>query len=132
MNLELFNNLMKDIKENNVIQDFINEISNYLQEKGKNKLEGPNNEIGGLREENCLYQVVGFSSNGVFLQNTKSKKISEETNIPKELKAVIGNDFFLRFKDGKYIFEEELTDKFMESMIPINEYKEMKDFKKEE
>lgn len=67
-----------------------------------------------LKQENCLYQVVDRSLNGVYLQNINSNKVFEETDLPKELLDKIGNDYILRYKDGEYIFEEELTDKFME------------------
>ena len=73
-----------------------------------------------LKQEECLYQVVDRSLNGVYLQNLKSNKVFEETDLPKELLDKIGNDYILRYKDGEYIYEEELTDKFMER---INRYK---------
>ena len=77
-----------------------------------------------LREENCLYQVVDFSKDGVFLKNIKNNKIFEEKNLSKELKDKIGNDYILKYKDGNYIFEEELTDKFFDGLVDIKEYEE--------
>ena len=53
MELELFNNLLKDVKENNSVQNFIKDLSNYLEEVKRNeKME----DI--LKQEECLYQVV--------------------------------------------------------------------------
>ena len=49
----------------------------------------------------------------------KTNVILEETNIPEELKNVISNDYILRYKDGTYIWEEELTDKFYEGLTDI-------------
>ena len=46
----------------------------------------------------------------------------EETNIPEDLKNVISNDYILRYKDGTYIWEEELTDKFYEGLIDVKKY----------
>ena len=66
------------------------------------------------KQENCLYQVVDRSLNGVFLQNLFNNKVFEETEIPKELLDKLGNDYILRYRDGEYVFDEELTDKFME------------------
>lgn len=74
----------------------------------------------GLKQEDCLYQVVDRSINGVFLQNLKDNKVYEEKDMSPELLSKIGNDYILRYKEGEYIFEEELTDKFMER---INRYK---------
>ena len=82
-----------------------------------------NIESGGeFRKENELYQVVDFSSKGVYLQNMSTNKVFEETNIPQELKNQIGNDYILRYKNGEYIFEEQLTDDFMNGLIDIKEY----------
>lgn len=116
MNLNIFNNLTNDTKENNIVQAFIKELSKYLQkeaEKGRNT-NLHNEKQENLREENCLYQVVDRSKNGIYLQNLKNNRVFEETSIDQELLNKIGNDYILRYKDGKYIFEEELTDEFFE------------------
>ena len=136
MSLDLLNDLVNKVKESDFVNNFIDELSNYLKntnDKGGNQLSNEqNNNLDIYREENCLYQVVDFSSNGVFLQNTKNDKIFEETDISQELLSRIGNDYILRYKDGKYIVEEELTDDFMNSMVGIQEYKKVKeDFEKE-
>lgn len=128
MNLEVFNNLFKNNKENNFIQNFIKELSDYLNKEEK---EGENlqedNNLNELREEDCLYQVVDRGRKGIYLQNTKNNKIFEETDISKEIQDKIGNDYILRYKDGKYVIEEELTDDFFNSMIDINEYKKIQE-----
>jgi len=66
-----------------------------------------------------LYQVVDLSSKGAFLQNMKTNVILEEINIPEDLKNTISNDYILRCKDGTYVWEEELTDKFYEGLTDI-------------
>lgn len=111
MELELFNNLLKDVKENNSVQNFIKDLSNYLEEVKRNeKME----DI--LKQEECLYQVVELAEDGVYLQNTMNNKISKEKDINKYLLSKITNDSILRYKNGKYIYEEEITRKvFRES-----------------
>lgn len=111
MELELFNNLLKDVKENNSVQNFIKDLSNYLEEIKRNeKME----DI--LKQEECLYQVVELAEDGVYLQNTMNNKISKEKDINKDLLSKITNDSILRYKNGKYIYEEEITRKvFRES-----------------
>ncbi len=137
MDLDVFNNLINNLKENNFVQDFIRELSNHLEninEKGDEKLkeQEQNKELNSYREENCLYQVVDFSTNGVFLQNTKNNKVFEETKIPQEIIDKIGNDYILRYTNGNYIIEKEITEDFFNSMIGIKEYQKIKeDFKKE-
>mgnify|MGYP007050013504 FL=1 len=111
----MFNNLLKDVKENNSVQNFIKDLSNYLEEVKRNeKME----EI--LKQEECLYQVVELAEDGVYLQNTMNNKISKEKDINKDLLSKITNDSILRYQNGKYIYEEEITRKvFRES----NRYK---------
>lgn len=86
-----------------------------------------NNEQNKYREENCLYQVVDFSANGVFLKNTNNNVIFEETNLPKELLGKLGNDYILRYVNGKYLYDEKLTDKFFNKLVSISEYKKIQD-----
>ena len=136
MSLDLFNDLINKVKESDFVNNFINELTDYLKntnEKGETQLNNEqSNKLDIYREENCLYQVVDFSSKGVLLQNTNNDKIFEETNISKETLDKISNDYILRYKDGKYIIEEELTDDFMNSMIGIQEYTKIKEnFEKE-
>ena len=131
MNLYFFNDLINKVKESDFVQNFMTELSDYLEKnagKGVNELSTQENKkITNNREENCLYQVVDFSSNGVYLQNTNHNVIFEETEIPQELKDKISNDYILRYKDGKYIYEEELTDNFMNSMVSVQEFKKIKE-----
>lgn len=136
MSLDLFNDLINKVKESDFVNNFINELTDYLKntnEKGETQLNNEqSNKLDIYREENCLYQVVDFSSKGVLLQNTNNDKIFEETNISKETLDKISNDYILRYKDGKYIIEEELTDDFMNSMIGIQKYTKIKEnFEKE-
>ena len=77
------------------------------------------------RIENTLYQVVDFSENGVYLQNTDTNEIFEETELSDDLMDLIQNDSILRFIDGDYIIEEELTEEFMNSMLGIKEFRDM-------
>lgn len=113
MNLGIFNNLFNNIKKNNKTEELINELENNLNEKN------------GLREENILYQVVEVGKNSAYLQNTKSNQISEEKNIPQEILGNIEEDTILRYKDGNYIVEEEMTQRFFDSLVGAKEYQEI-------
>lgn len=115
MELNLFNNLSKNKKENDSVQSFIKELSNYLDKITNNLINKNDNhvEINYLKQENCLYQVVEMSKDGVYLQNTTNNCVSKENDISKEILDKIGNDSILRYKDGKYIYEEELTRKIL-------------------
>ena len=66
-----------------------------------------------FKQEDCLYQVVDRSLNGVYLQNLNNNKVFEEKELSKELLDKIGNDYILRYINGEYFFEEELTEKIV-------------------
>ena len=137
MNLDFFNDLFNKVKESDLVQKFTEELSNYLEkvnEEGRGQLEVQENNknLDAYREENTLYQVVDFSSKGVFLQNTNTGVTFEEIDIPQDILDKIGNDYILRYTDGKYVVEQELTEDFMNSMVGIQEYRKIKEqFEKE-
>lgn len=122
LQLDFFNNRLNNIKENDVVQDFIKELSDYL--------EGLNNKLfnkkdNGLKQEDCIYQVVDIGTDGAYLQNVSNNQISYEIDISKDVLKEIGNDTVLRYKRGEYIIEEELTQKFLDNLIGIKEYQEI-------
>lgn len=128
MNLELFNNILNKAKENNFVQNFINELSNHLEETSQLASNQDNNlQSNSLKEENCLYQVVEIGSDGAYLQNINNNKICEEKDIPKDILNKIENDTILRYKDGEYVIEEEMTQKFFDSLVGIKEYKDIQE-----
>ena len=137
MNLDLLNDLFNKVKESDFTQKFTEELSNYLEkvnEEGRGQLEVQENNknLDRYREENALYQVVDFSSKGVFLQNTNTGVTFEEIDIPQDILDKIGNDYILRYTDGKYVVEQELTEDFMNSMVGIQEYRKIQEqFEKE-
>lgn len=129
MNLDIFNNLLSNAKENNIVQNFIKELSNYL-EKANNQISNRNDnsiKANSLKQEDCLYQVVEMDVDGAYLQNTNNNCVSKETDISKEILDKIENDSILRYKNGNYIYEEELTQKFLDNLVGIREYKEIQD-----
>lgn len=133
MNLDLFNNLLNHAKENNLVQDLIEELGNYL-EKENNKLSHQEDGKKGnsLKQEDGLYQVLDMDIDGAYLQNINNNQVAKETDIPKEILDKIGNDSVLKYQEGRYRIEEELTQKFSDSLIGIQEYKQIQEnFEKE-
>ena len=121
MNLDLLNNILDRVKENKVVQNFVKELSDYLE-----KTNNQNNIIeDGVKQENCIYQVKEMLSDGAYLQNTNNNQIYEEKDIPKNILDKIGNDTILRYKNGEYIIEEEMIEKFFNNLVDIKEYKEI-------
>ncbi len=128
MNLNLVNELMKKGIQNNIVQSFIKELSNYLEninEKGENELDKQdiNSNLEKYRKEDRLYQVVDMSTNGVILQDTKNNVTFEETEISEDIKDKIQNDYILKYKNGEYVIEDEMTEDFFDRLVGIKEYK---------
>jgi len=121
---EIENNLKKpEVKEK--IDKFLNELSDFLDNL-KDKAD-KKEELDGYRIENCIYQVVDFNGDGVYLQNTSNNIVFEETNISGELKEKIGNDSILRYKNGEYVYEEELTEDFLNKLVDVVEFKKIQE-----
>lgn len=114
LNLGFFKEVENSLK-NIITQEFINELSKFL------------NKNSTLREEDCLYFVVSGNPNQVYLQNTNTDKVFEEKNLPQEIKNVVSEGYILRYKNGQYKIEEELTDEYFESQIDIAEYKKIQE-----
>lgn len=128
LNLNLVNELMKKGIQNNIVQSFIKELSNYLEninEKGENELDKQdiNSNLEKYRKEDKLYQVVDMSTNGVILQDTKNNVTFEETEISEDIKDKIQNDYILKYKNGEYVIEDEMTEDFFDRLVGIKEYK---------
>ena len=109
MDLDIFFN---NLKENNFIKNFTKELSDFLENKN-------------LENEEKLFQVVEIVKDGAYLQDTTNNKIFKE-NISKKILDEIGNDTVLRLKNGKYIIDEKLTQKFLDSLINVKEYEDIK------
>ncbi len=114
--MELF-----DENEDDLTKEISNEVE-ISESEEPDMLKKANN----LREEDVLYQVIDKGENGVYLQNTKNNVIFEEEDMPKEQQNELESDFILRYKNGEYIFEEELTDDFFNSLVSKREYEEIK------
>ncbi len=82
--------------------------------KGENGLDKQdiNNNLEKYRKEDRLYQVVDMSTNGVILQDTKNNVTFEETEISEDIKDKIQNDYVLKYKNGEYVIEDEMTEDF--------------------
>ncbi len=121
MSLDLLNNILNNAKENNLVQNFIKELSNHIEKQ--------NNEIknNSLKQDDCLYQVVEMDTDGAYLKNIDNNQVSKENDISKDVLDKIGNDTILRYKNGNYIIEEDMTQKFFDSLIGIKEYKEIQE-----
>lgn len=71
--------------------------------------------IKKYRKENSLYVVVERCLNSAYLQDMDTNIVFEEVNFPKDVVDLLCNDSIVRFKNGKYVYEKELTDDLFNS-----------------
>ena len=117
MNLDFLKERENNIEKSEV-KDFLDElvecINNFKEKISKKK---DNREEG-------LYYVLSGNPDKVYLTKFNSKKVFEEINLPQEIKNAVSEGFILRYKNGEYIVDEELTEKNFEGLLNIDEYKE--------
>lgn len=120
MELDIINKMSEFAKESGFVQKFLEELSDELKRKSGREV---NNTLSSdiLKQEGTLYQVVEMTTDGAYLQNTKTGKVAEEKDISKELYNLIGNDSIIKFENGEYIDEPDITDEFMNSLVDIDE-----------
>ncbi|MFR2571583.1 MAG: hypothetical protein ACLS90_07845 [Clostridia bacterium] len=107
MKLDLINKMLRNIKDNKEVQDFIGELTKNLEKEVEQ--QNVNNNKMDLNQEGELYQVIEIGTDYAYLQNINTNKIEKEENISKEVLDKIVEDTVLQYKNGEYIIEEELT-----------------------
>lgn len=114
MDLNLFENLKKDIETNVTVKNFINELSNFLNNINSSKRQDniTNNEnllkkeqkIQEHRKESHLYLVTEDRNNEIYLWDftEKSKNEFKETILSDDLLKVAKEGAMLQYKNGTY------------------------------
>ena len=118
MNLDFFKEIKNSLSNNNEFKEFMQELADYMKEL-KEKISKPKDII-----EEGLYYVLDGNSNKVYLTKFNSKKVFEADDLPEEIKNTVSEGFILRYKNGEYTVDEELTEKNFEGLLNIDEYKE--------
>ena len=118
MNLDFFKELKNNLNNNNEVKEFIKELSDYM-----NNFKERISKTKVSREEG-LYYVLDGNPNKVYLTKFNSKKVFEANDLPQEIKNTVSEGFILRYKNGEYTVDEELTEKNFEGLLNIDEYKE--------
>ena len=119
LNLEFLENIKNNL--DNKVQDFMKELSEHLENSKET-----NESISNLREEDCLYYVIDSNLETVYLKNLNNNISFEENDLPQELKSQLFTDCFLRYKNGEYIWEKDLTEKFWDTLVTPKELEEIK------
>lgn len=116
-------NLPNNIKTGMILKKDGNiyEIDVLGSKRVSKQLEKITQEIANLQEsklqkyrkENNLYVVVQKNIHSAYLQDMKTNTVFEEVNFSSDTFNLLCNDAVVRFKDGKYVYEDELTRKNM-------------------
>ena len=115
MNLNLFENLKKDIKSNVNIKNFMEELSNYLNNVNSSKTQNNGDNIGNdeinvdkklqeNRKEGHLYLVTEDRNNEIYLWDFTDKPKHEFKEIisSDDLLSVAKEGAMLQYKNGEY------------------------------
>ena len=104
MNLNLFENLAKDIKSNDTIKKFMENLTDFLENSASNQSESNEIQINENRKEGHLYLVTEDRGNEIYLWDftDKPKKEFKEIITSEELITVAKEGAMLQYKNGKY------------------------------
>ena len=114
MDLNLFENLKKDIETNATVKNFINELTNFLNNINSSKTQDNliNNEdalekeqkMQEYRKEGHLYLVTEDRNNDIYLWDftERSKNEFKETILSNDLLKVAKEGAMLQYKNGTY------------------------------
>ena len=124
MKLEFFENIKNNLDDK--VEEFMNELSQHLNNHRDREIECKK-ELNELREEDCLYYVIDSDLETVYLQNLNNNIKFEETDLSPEIKKEVFTDCILRYKNGEYIWDKKMTDKFMNTLVSASELNEIKE-----
>lgn len=122
-------NLLKDVKVDSIMRlnnkKFI--IDKKLTQNFKEKftkeankiLSKQNKMLENYRQEGEFYYVVDGNPSRIFLTKFNSSKVFEEVDFPNELRNEISEGFILKYENGTYKVDEEMTEKNFEGKLKI-------------
>lgn len=107
MDLNLFENLKKDIESNVTLKEFTEELSEFLKNATSRQSQDKRNDIGNekeYRKERHLYLVTEDRNNEIYLWDftDKSKCEFKEIITSEKLLSVAKEGAMLQYKNGEY------------------------------
>ena len=125
MRLEFLEELKNNLDD--TVENFLNEISTHFNNSQEEVKKVQDAGVNNPREEECLYYVIDSDLETVYLQNLNNNIKFKETDISPEIKKEVFTDCILRYKNGEYIWDKELTDKFMNTLVSASELSKIKE-----
>lgn len=115
---------MKNIKcENMFFCQFIESLESLL-EKVDTKLKENNPLSNEKLDKGELYYVYAYTPEKVHITKQGSDKLEILEGVTDEFKRNLAEGYVLRYKDGNFSVDEELTEKSMNFELDFDNYKE--------
>lgn len=112
---------IKNAKDEKVLLNSFIDAIDELREKIDERL----NEINiSKNDKGELYYVYAYTPSDVYITKQKSNKVEKLEGVSDEFKRNLAEGFILRYKDGKYLIDEMLTEKSMNFELDFDNYKE--------
>ena len=118
-----FFNDVKDVRQGNKVLSSISENFDEIMDKLNEQLKEKDIAKNNLNEKGELYYVYSYAPPNVYITKQKSNKVELLENVSKEFINNLAEGFILRFKDGEYSIDEELTEKSMNFELDFDNYK---------
>ena len=125
MRLEFLEELKNNLDDK--VEKFLNELSAHLNNSKEKNVDYQDTRLNQLREEDCLYYVIDSDLETVYLQNLNNNIRFKETDMSPEMKREVFTDCILKYKNGEYIWDKELTDEFMNTLVSAGELSKIKE-----
>ena len=115
---------IKSIKcENVLFCQFIESLESLI-EKVDTKLKENNPLLNEILDKGELYYVYAYTPEKVHITKQGSNKLEILEGVTDEFKRNLAEGYVLRYKDGNFSVDEELTEKSMNFELDFDNYKE--------
>lgn len=123
MNFNIFDDV-KNIKYETIFFSQIVESLEALLEKVNLKLIETSVKSNENLGKGNLYYVYSYTPEEVYITKQGSNKLELLEGVTDEFKRNLAEGFILRYKDGKFSVDENLTEKSMNFELDFDNYKE--------
>ena len=121
MLLDFLNDMKSITVQNNLLSSFVEKLED-LKDSINDKLV--DNNLLKKEKNDELYYVYAYNFPKVYITKQKSNKVELLEGVSDEFKKNLAEGFILRYKDGKFLVDEELTEKSMNFEFDFDNYKE--------
>lgn len=99
--------------KNEILKDFGPNQKEKLIDVLKELKTAQEKELNGYRQEGGVYKVVENIGTCIYLQNIDTGEIFGEVKFSEYLYKILSTNYIVRYENGEYVYDEDLTDKSM-------------------